>query len=391
MFTQWISAFDTGARRDIIENYLKFKQKNERRGSQIVLFTSVSLLRLMDRIMLFYNDLGLQEGFTAKVEMACFQAWLVNNTELAAEIQNSATPRPDNLTEILLITQASQYEYVERKDIFSQIMFSKSFFDYLSGNIDFKPYLTEFLACKNLKSSSQYLRALTEVYMMGAGEGFSFRLTPANQFLKSLFDSFTLPIPNEDQRRERPLKANDPDFKAFRVSPLVRIDENSYYILHHNFFVDKLYKGLLFDFFKETSIHKRFRDFPAFLQILGSEFAEKNIFYEYVSGWFGKNSYVIKVPGDRYPNIECTDFYVREGKSIFLFEFKNALVSTAVKQSMDYQTIEQEIFKKLVRNERGKPKGVTQLLKVIKDLVSKPFPFDDFVAKGSDAYIFIHC
>lgn len=381
IFFRWIGVFDMGTRQNIWSNYLKFKERNEARGSRICLFNSIALLRLMDRIVISYNNIEPCLEATTKEEMVFLHAWLISNSELGDEIQKSAKPTAHNLFETILISQASQHEFVERKDIFTQILFSGSFFDYLSENLTYEPFLKEFLANKKLQSHHQYLRALAEVYIKDIGQDFSFTLTPDNQFLASLFDSFTLPTLVADPMNPNHPKIPDQDFKTFRTFPMVNIGEGTYYILHNNFFVDKLYQGAIFDFYKQTSVCEKVGSFASFLQKLGSSFAESKIFYTHAARCFRQDRHIVKVTGDQYNTLEYTDYYVREGKSIFLFEFKNVLISSAVKQSMNYKTIEQEIFKKLVRNEKGKPKGVTQLCNVIKNLVAKPFPFDNFLNK----------
>lgn len=59
------------------------------------------------------------------------------------------------------------------------------------------------------------------------------------------------------------------------------------------------------------------------------------------------------------------DFYIRDKTKIYIFEFKNVYIPADAKYSYDYETIKKSIDNKFVENEKGKPKGVTQLANVI--------------------------
>src|SRR5450432_282066 len=55
-------------------------------------------------------------------------------------------------------------------------------------------------------------------------------------------------------------------------------------------------------------------------------------------------------------------------RKIYIFEFKNTFFSGAVKYSYDFEQIQEELDKKFIQNNQGKPKGITQLANVIEDI-----------------------
>jgi len=381
VFFSWIGIFDMNIRINILKNYQNFKQRNEKDGIRVTLFNSIALLKLMERVVWLPNELPVPSTTTPEQEMVFMEAWLICSSTFGADFGGDKEPTLYNLFREVVVFQAKQYEYVERKNLFSQILYSKALFEYLSEDEKCKNFLDEFLCKKQLTSYEQYLRALVEINIMNGGETFSFNLNDENKFLESLFDSMALPLGDKSFINRRTYSLADPDFKIFRTYPLAKNGINEYFILHYNFFIDKLYKGLIFDFYKGSSISTEYSDLPSFLQKLGSAFAEKKIFYSNVVGCFRSKSFVLKVPGDKFKDIEYSDFYVREGNCVFLFEFKNVLVSANVKQSGSFETINKEVIKKLVINDLGKPKGVSQLINVINKLIDKPFYFDDYIIR----------
>lgn len=69
------------------------------------------------------------------------------------------------------------------------------------------------------------------------------------------------------------------------------------------------------------------------------------------------------------------DFYANKGQRVFLFEFKDIQLSRKVVTSGDYDTIIKAVENELVENDKGRPKGITQLAndidKHLADIVGK--------------------
>ncbi len=79
----------------------------------------------------------------------------------------------------------------------------------------------------------------------------------------------------------------------------------------------------------------------------------------------GPNLFVpapMRAIGDR---IELTDGMIVCGSTLILIEYKSAMFTAEAKYSGDRHLLRKEIEKKLLRNERGKPKGVSQLKNAI--------------------------
>lgn len=379
IFKRWIKVFDIATTKKIWLNYIIFKSRIEENGFRVSIFTSITLLPLMQRILHTYNELPMPVEASKEAEIAFLQALLVNSSQTGRYIREGSLKNKNDLFKMALLGQAKQYEFVERKDIFSLILISNALFEHLNSDVVTKPHLTDFLQQKNLDSYQAYLRGVAEIYLQEAGKTFFFQLGDQNSYLRSLFDEMSLPI-SELPSSISQFRQNDEDFKLFRKYPIVRSSDDQYYILHHNFFIDKLYQSVVFEIYRETSLKNVFKKFDSFLQWLGN-FAEEKLFYGFVHGCFRSGKYVISVEGNKHSNIEYSDFYLRIGNAVFLFEFKNSIIKAEIKHSYDYEAVKSEIEEKLVVSSDGKPKGVTQLINVIKKLLGGPFLFDDYIAK----------
>jgi hypothetical protein len=173
------------------------------------------------------------------------------------------------------------------------------------------------------------------------------------------------------------MKKMDEDFKILRDKPLLKVSDNIYCPLHLNFFIDKIYYGLIWDFYYSSSINKVFDKFQDYLQRLGT-IVEKEIFYKHIDKCF-PNRFIKKVNGSQYTSIEYSDYYIRDGKKIFVFEFKNSIVKSSIKYAHSFDDIEKEIKTKLYYDSNSRQdKGVKQLKKVILKIKHNKLDFDKY-------------
>lgn len=379
IFWKWINIFSDDVRNPITRNYLKFKNSMLQDGHAVTLFTSNALLRLIEFIIRHFNDLPEKQSQNLDDEMTILEAWLVNNATFDLEIAEGTKPEISSLLGVMLVNQAIQYEFLERKDFAYQTLLAGAFFTFLSDSSNFSTYLQEFLHKKKVADYKEYLRHLIGVYVDGyQADSFGFRIPDNDLDTIAFFESLAYDLTQEPfyNLTTQP----DPDFKLLRERPLIKDEQRGYYPVHHNFFIDKIYQGLLFDFYRNTSV-KEVYNFGNFLQYLGQEFAESYLFYEFVAGCFTPKKYLTAVEGNMYNNIEYSDYYVREGSTLYLFEFKNSMVNAQVKHSKDFSKIKAEILKKLVRSDRNQAKGAGQLLNVIHKVATGGFIFDDLKTK----------
>lgn len=169
---------------------------------------------------------------------------------------------------------------------------------------------------------------------------------------------------------------NSKDFKTLRETPVIKLRENRYNIVHWNFLLDKLGVGFLFELFFKTELHTQYLDkkkqprFDTFKSTVGFYYSEK-LFQKVLA------EAVVKLgdfynPGNPEGN-DNSDSYLRRGNKIALFEFKDVLI---VKHT-EYEQIEREIDKKL--NSEGK--GTYQLAKLLDKLEADVNTFEQGLSK----------
>ncbi len=181
----------------------------------------------------------------------------------------------------------------------------------------------------------------------------------------TLFEQFKLNVVDYQNQYGSDKK----NFSGIKEKPLFYIeDTDSLIVINWNFITNKLYEGLLFDFYKYSGIanEARFKNFLKFKQYVSYEVTEKFIFRRLISPYFKrKNSIIFFDEGDSFP-----DCYCRQNKNIFLIEIKDAYFPSSPIDSFSYPIIKEAIDKKYNSNN----KGVGQIIKNIQKVIENHMP-----------------
>lgn len=365
----------------VISNFIK---RTKTSNSHYSFLDNSSILILTEKIINNANDLDLLPDLTPEQELNLFKAYLLCSQEWIDKQQPSFEKPKSNseidVIKILLPSQLPYQEVMELKDFRLQIIKAIYFFKFCETHDEFKVYLKIFLKEYDLENWQKYLYNLLTLYIrkfeelkmpstLHVDDGFPEIIN----FLKDL----SIDLNNYE---------NKIDFLNLREKPVYQIDENNFLFLNLNFLVDKIYQGIQFDFARvllkngATFNNKPIKSTGDFIGIFGNEFSENGLFYSIMNFAFEKSKYK-RFSGEQmksYIKAE-PDYYMRDNSKIYIFEFKNIFLSSEVKYSYDYETIVAEIFKKLVKNHQGSPKGVTQLVNTIQAIKEKKFiNFDDY-------------
>ena len=138
VFFSWIAAINSETRQEIIKNYKLFKASHQK--INIVLFSSMPLLRLMEQIIIHYNELPETVTHTQEEQLLIFKAWLVANQSFRFEIPENSIPNAKNLFEAILVNKSIQYEFVKPKMFFYQIFLVHLIFKSMQRLIFFKVF-----------------------------------------------------------------------------------------------------------------------------------------------------------------------------------------------------------------------------------------------------------
>lgn len=172
-----------------------------------------------------------------------------------------------------------------------------------------------------------------------------------------------------------PLETNQ-DYTYFKSHPLIELNDGTYLPISPIFCINHIYKSIYFEFkainesFLGTANHIKGQ---GLLSIFTTEFSEQTLFEKYVRNAICRHRGIKK--SDRDCKKEETfghepDFYLRDGNNIILFENKDIMIPDHIVCSKQYDQLEQELDKKLVK------KGINQLIYNIKQFENKTFKWD---------------
>lgn len=182
-----------------------------------------------------------------------------------------------------------------------------------------------------------------------------------------------------------PLETNQ-DYTYFKSHPLIELNDGTYLPISPIFCINHIYKSIYFEF---RAINESFLGTANYikgqglLSIFTTEFSEQTLFERYVRNAIGRHRGIKK--SDRDCKIEQPfghepDFYLRDGNNIILFENKDIMIPDHIISSKQYDQLEQELDKKLIK------KGINQLIYNIKQLENKTFKWDSNVPNKPKIY-----
>lgn len=182
------------------------------------------------------------------------------------------------------------------------------------------------------------------------------------------------------------------DYVAFRNRPFIRIAPRKYAIVDLTFIIDKLYNGLYFELnglWKERYPENE----NEFKRLFTTEFSEEYMLAADLKeitdahGWFSLSD---KECCELSRQDSAPDFYIRDGKNVFLFESKDVIIRKDIKAKGTISELLQAADKNYVGYHDGKKyrvKGVGQLVKNAKRIQDGTFSWDKEVDQESTIWL----
>ena len=159
-----------------------------------------------------------------------------------------------------------------------------------------------------------------------------------------------------------------PDLKKY---PLYYSGKFKYMVIDQSMYLKKMYKGPFFDL--------RYGNFNEYSREISTEVMEKMCF-QGILQHLRRNRHEVLHFDDGSDAVP--DCYYRDNNIVFLFEFKAYLFPDRIPDAADFDQIKNYIDERLVKNDKGKGKGVSQLSRQIELLVGKKFTFDQKYCSG---------
>lgn len=381
----WCRRFDKQTIQKILSVINSFNAKQQ---SNFNFINNVTSLYLIESLLENKNDLPNVTDLTPQQEENLFKAYLFYSAKWTKEQETGAIKYKDVSVAYMGLVMLLPYsEIFEFKDFRIQFLKAVYFFKFCESNTLFSGYLKAFLAARGLKSWNEYLFNLVSVYVTLLQKDSLKTVLEFTEESKDVFASLeTFCI---DTNGFKPVL----DFLSLREKPLYKNSDAELLFLNVNFLIDKIYQSIIFDFAdilikaELTYNGKKITTKPQFFGIFGDEFIEPGLFFKVMQYVFRQKDYK-HFTGDELKDkfgVGTPDYLIIDNSKIYVFEFKNALFSGPVKYTFDMDKIIEELDKKLVKNEGGKAKGVTQLVNFTEDVAKGRY--ESILGKDITKYI----
>lgn len=341
-----------------------FKEKEILEVGIFDFIDNYSILKFIEIIILNHNILPPKKTFSPDEKLRIFKAYLYCVEKWMNLQYQDLDKRDEPITSLknMITINIPFEEYFYLKEARTQLTKAKIFYQFCEDDENFSMYLEKFIEYYNFSNWSSYINYFFNMYyafMVNPDKNIVvFDSSNSGNELKHILDEICI-IPNE-------FRASD-DFLGVRQRPLYKMDDDRYIILNMTFFMDKIYQGIQFDFFKLLSAEKlSFKgkvidNVQYFFGIYGSEFTETVLFYKVLEKAFEKLRFR-KIPGNQFKISGPPDYYFRDSNDIYIFEFKNSFLSSKVKNSFNFEIIEAALQANFVN------RGVSQIVNTIEKI-----------------------
>lgn len=398
ILNQWLADANPKLKKKILSAYIKHSEKGNTRKSispnfsTVTIINRISTLRLME-LLLSKKDFPNSKKNISKPdnELHLFKLYLLVAEEISSRqdiiFEKFLKKNHRFLDDIHLHLFLGITHPFLRSDIASSIqpevykflLFEK----WLRSRPDYYKMSTDYLETIGLKSWYEYF---TDVFNLCKGSTENIIISAKiNPVLKVLLSHF---------RISGEINPSWSEFTKLKKNPLVELENENYLILDFEFLLDKLFSSLYHDIL----LYSKLKNFNKFSQDYNTQFVEDNLLENTFKAVFGK-SYIklseSKIKKNKFKgidNLSLPDFYIRNGRKVFLFECKNSFISNANKIDLDTDELLNEIKTKFYyasnnKSSKVKSKAIRQLLNFLNLSISGKYIFFDNI-KNPDRLVY---
>lgn len=333
----------------------------------------------------------------SELEYDLFKILLFNNQKLFKYIYSAEN---ENLEKLLyatsyILNDTNNFDYIEV--LRTQIVYIRKLYDYCKTTSEGRELINAFLTNTGIDSFDDYIKTIPALAFMyvdeqkkqrKGGAVLDIRQQQDPQIInEKVCDYISLDINEQILYNEADIynKDNNIDYRVFRSHPLIKISDYEYIIYNHSILCERLYNSMFFEF---MPLYKK----SDFFQFFNTQVVEHHIFQKSMleclrrkKTCFFPDKEQIESNEPIKEDVNQPDFYVRENKTIILFECKAIKLAGSIKDKGDFdrlfEILENKLYlssKNLDPTRRKKKKdekvGVTQLINII-NLIED----DDFI------------
>ena len=352
-------------------------------GHRPTFFSQWLTMDFVKRELLNWRELEYQhEDTTPDDELKIFMAYLVSvDTSIYANQEKLTSSKANPVSQFFEFTWPSliqQYEFTTELNPIFQALKTNAFLEEMlkipefSGSV--KKYLSDYGFKDPWSFVSGYMRIIKGAINKAKGVELPLLTMSKDHPYRKIVERRVIDPHEYAQNKRDHLR-----YAGIRKQPLFLFEEDSFLVSNWKFLYSQLGIGVTFElFFNSPSLKKKYKDIPTFRSFIGKAVSEEVFFQSLLRFAYGSNKYdVLNLGGkDEYP-----DGYLRQGNSIFLFEYKDVLFADSVTESATFEEIVETVTERFLENSEGKPKGAQQIANHVKFLENNEFEFDQFTKK----------
>lgn len=349
----------------------------------------VALFILLEKLLTVHND-NISELSEADYSNLMIAYLMCCDERISLNADINEDMDADSFVRIYLPESLKYYD-IEYRDYHVEYIRSMMFKDFCEEDDIFKPLFKLYLDRMNISDWGESKFFIPDLInrIKKSDKHFCGIKIYSDSYMKKYLDAMSMDISKY---------IPSSDFKGLREKPIYYQGDNKYHILSFEFLIDKLFQSFLFDFSKVLVEEKKIKKYPDLKNLVGDRFSEKYLFYAIMKGCF-EQTYDVSLSEQKLK--ECLkdgapDYYLRKGKNIFLFEFKDVMLNAETKHCDDYDKIEKDLLELFERSTKEKntgkikdqKKGITQLLKVIEEKLDVIIEKSDKIESSDDLDVF---
>lgn len=257
-----------------------------------------------------------------------------------------------------------------------------AFFQYFNEHPVLKKYVQGFLESTKQQNSAHYVIRLMNIIMLSFSKPndkyiYHYKIANFEPGFQPLLDHLST-----NPEKFKAVPNHSKNYIGIRSNPLLNIKGEEYAVLNWQFLYQKLYKGLIFDFYSRSGIKSEFTKLPDYLAMIAEQITEHRFFQPVIRHLLNKKYTVLEVDTKEESQDAKPDLYYRDRHQILLAELKDITLPAETITEYSFESLVSQLEKKLVKNEKGAHKGILQLLNHIKAINEGEIAYDLFEKRG---------
>lgn len=364
------------------EIYKKINEYVNTHNNEIVIINSMSSLKLFEKILSFKEPQKTIsetecEVLFLKAYLAFNQKQLENDKRIMSSINKNQ--KYNDLIKLAISNSLATFDLFNfnlKSVFYTQIFKTVCFLKFLKSRNEFEMLLNVF--CKNFRINNEadYINIMLRLSLavIDNREKGNYYITINDTEVQDIYSHFLnqVSVSHLDSENHQQY-----DFIYLRTYPLIQVNNNSYQVFFPLFLLEKTFNGLYFHL-KNINDNLPINERIDLKRIVSHNFSEKYLLYSLIENIYAKK--YIKIRGNDIKSSVTTDYYMRNGNKVFVFESKDIFINAKVKTTYDFNEYENSLKKKLyfdiTKKNKMELKAVKQLAIFIESLLSSCFKDD---------------